>query len=170
VSPSEFDGADISVFPPSLESVFILPSPPRHHQPPAIFPQNRLQSPSRVAHHRLSTRDSDLGQIRDALSDSDWHHSPRLTHAFLQEPLHLASPIDESIADRCYYCLLQLLGHPCFFFRHSALEVLSSFDTSARRPGTDNTQTPSVENFITIRRYIPHLPTPNFAGTTRGIT
>jgi hypothetical protein len=53
-----------SLPPPSLESVFIPPSPPRHHhQPPAIFPQDRLQSPSRVPHHRLSTRDSDLGQI-----------------------------------------------------------------------------------------------------------
>lgn len=27
-----------------------------------------------------------------------------------------------------------LLGHPCFFLRQSALEVLSSFDTSARQP------------------------------------
>jgi hypothetical protein len=55
--------------PPSLESVFICPAPLRHHQPPASFSANRLQSPSRVPHHRLSTRDSDLSYIRDALSE-----------------------------------------------------------------------------------------------------
>jgi hypothetical protein len=102
-------------------------------------------------------RETPIEAISETPCPTDWLPSPRLTHAFLQEPLHLASPIDESIAD-CCYCLLQLLGHPCFFLRQPAPEVLSSFGTSARHPGTDNQPTPSVEKFITVRRYIPHLP------------
>jgi hypothetical protein len=87
------------------------------------------RSPSSIIHARLRSRPD----LRRLVRLTGCHPpSPRLTHAFLQEPLHLASPIDESIADCCCYCLLQLLGHPCLFLRQPAPEVLSSFGTSSR--------------------------------------
>jgi len=51
------------------DSVFISPSPLWTPSTACHFSANRLQSPSRVSNHRLSTRDSDLSQIRHALSD-----------------------------------------------------------------------------------------------------